>query len=280
MASRRAKQHAGTAIVLACCLVTALFVSLGGFGRDSSLRSAEFAARGRHDVRRSPRQVLTPPESNEPAVRAAAGWSDVGAATDADGDEAWLAAGAAPPPGRRSGRDAHSAFLEESVAGPDALDRRAAEALAEGVPDAERLAFVRARFARRTPGRLDGVLELPRSKTDLSTTKGESLEHALVRFLGDTAEEDPAARDMVRRIAFEEQPIASSVRVRAARAFARSAVGSDLLALRRHLAVETDSRLLAGALNGLAENPDADSARGVAEELGLTLPIRSEELEP
>ncbi|MCK6447753.1 MAG: hypothetical protein L6Q99_15275 [Planctomycetes bacterium] len=85
---------------------------------------------------------------------------------------------------------------------------------------------------------------------------------------------------MVRRIAFEEQPIANSVRVRAARAFARSAVGSDLVALRRHLAAETDSRMLASALNGLAENPDASSARNVAAELGLTLPVRSEELEP
>lgn len=278
MRSRRATRHAGTVIVLACCFVIGLLAGLGAVERDARPSPAAFAPAEPGDSGPTVAALQDGPSTRDGAARSAADGAELASRPESGLAESPFVPRAAPP-GRRSGRDAYYAFLDEGRDQLEALDQRAHEALAEGVPDAERLAFVRARLALGTPGRLDGVLDLVRSKTDPATTKGESLEHALVRFLGDTAEEDPAARDMVRRIAFEEQPIANSVRVRAARAFARSAVGSDLVALRRHLAAETDSRMLASALNGLAENPDADSARSVATELGLTLPVRSEEPE-
>ncbi|MCC6409392.1 MAG: hypothetical protein IT453_19695 [Planctomycetes bacterium] len=282
MVQRRTSEgHAGTWIVLACFVVGA--VAATWYVRGSEPEAVEPAARAASDAARP---ASAEPGSPGPSEARAARSGAAAGSGSLEPDELELSP-TDPRPGDRAAtheRAAYLAFLADEARAPGSLDARAAELLSGPEPAAVKLAFLRARLERRTPGRLDGFLDVVRSKTQLTTPMGESLAEAAVRFLGETAKEDPGARDMIRRIAFEEQPIASQVRVRAAQAFARCATGSDLSALERHLASETDSRLLAGALHGLAENPDADQARRVAEQLGLSLsdfaPAADEDREP
>jgi hypothetical protein len=267
---RAAGRHAGTWIVLACLLIGAV---------------AWLAPRRRDEL-----VTARPAAVADSAVRAddLAELELAGARTGRSLNASLPLSLAADEPAHlpqrdraeRKEREAYDTFVAEERRAPGSLDARATEIFAATTSTAVKLAFVRARLDEHTPGRLEGVLSVVRSMPDGSTPKGESLAEAAVRFLGATAKEDPEVRNMVRRIAFEEQPIASQVRIRAAAAFARVASGADLDALERHLAAETDSRLLASALHGLAENPDVPAARRVAEQLGLALPSRGEESEP
>ncbi|MBI5432328.1 MAG: hypothetical protein HZA52_05825 [Planctomycetes bacterium] len=274
---RTSERHAGTWIVLACFIGGA--VAATWYVQSSAPAVAVPAAADSTDAARP---AGAEPNSPEPSEARTTRSDAAAASVNAEGDELDFA-----PRDERAAtheRAAYLAFLADEVRAPGSLDARAAELLNGPEPAAVKLAFLRARLGSRTPGRLDGFLDVVRSKTQPTTPMDESLAEVAVRFLGETAKEDPEARDMIRRIAFEEQPIASQVRVRAARAFARCATGTDLSALERHLAAETDSRLLAGAMHGLSENPDAALARRVAEQLGLSLsdfgPAPDEDREP
>lgn len=172
--------------------------------------------------------------------------------------------GAVRPLGARTERELLAQFLRLGREHPEELRARVGDVLDGSGPTAEKVALLRALQACAPEAYREALEHALRELAPLSENGALSVPEYALEALARLAPEEPAARRVLWRVAFETPGRAPALRRAAASAFARNCGEAELEALRGALLLERDELLVAGALAELDGRAGARAASVVA----------------